>query len=126
MLPLSILMSKEIKKVNGKATLFETAQLMKNYRVGSLLVEDGHECIGIVSETDLVRKGLAESVDPYKAPVDSVMSAPLISLDIKKSPKEANDLMSERGIRHLAVTEHGKIVGMLSVRDLLIYFKNAF
>lgn len=126
MLPLSILMTKEIKKVHSKATLFETAQLMKNYRIGSLLVEDEHECIGIVSESDLVRKGLAESVDPYKASVDSVMSSPLISVDIKKSPKEANDLMSERGVRHLAITEHGKIVGMLSVRDLLIYFKNAF
>lgn len=126
MLPLSILMTKEVKKVGPKATLFETAQLMKNYRIGSLLVEDGHECVGIVSETDLVRKGLAVSVDPYKASVDSIMSSPLISIDIRKSPKDANDLMSERGVRHLAITEHGKIVGMLSVRDLLIYFKNAF
>jgi CBS domain-containing protein len=119
-------MTKEVKKVHSKTTLFETAQLMKNLRIGSLLVEEGHECIGIVSETDLVRKGLAESADPYKVCVDSIMSAPLISMDIKKSPKEANDLMSERGVRHLAITEHGKIVGMLSVRDLLIYFKNAF
>jgi CBS domain-containing protein len=126
MLPLSILMTKEIKKVSSKASLFETAQLMRNYRIGSLLVEDGHECVGIVSESDLVRKGVAESVDPYKVSVDSVMSSPLISVDIKKSPKDANDLMSERGVRHLAITEHGKIVGMLSVRDLLIYFKNAF
>ena len=126
MLPLSILMTKEIKKVSGKASLFETAQLMKNYKIGSLLVEDGHECVGIVSETDLVRKGLAESIDPYKVPVESIMSSPLISVDIKKTAKEANDLMSERGVRHLAITEHGKIVGMLSVRDLLIYFKNAF
>ena len=126
MLPLSILMTKEIKKVHSKATLFETAQLMRNHRIGSLLVENGHECIGILSESDLVRKGLAESLDPYKTSVESVMSSPLISMDIKKSPKEANDLMSERGVRHLAITEHGKIVGMLSVRDLLIYFKNAF
>ena len=126
MLPLSILMTKEVKKISGQSTLFETAQLMKNYRIGSLLVEVGHECVGIVSETDLVRKGLADSADPHKATVESIMSSPVISIDIKKSPKEANDLMSERGVRHLAITEHGKIVGMLSVRDLLIYFKNAF
>ncbi|MBI1822068.1 MAG: CBS domain-containing protein [Nitrospirae bacterium] len=126
MLPLSILMTKEVKKVDSKTTIYEAAQLMKNYKIGSLLVEQGHECIGIVSETDLVRKGLAESVEPYKTRVDSIMSSPVISIDIKKSAKDANDMMSERGIRHLAVTEHGKIIGMLSVRDLLIYFKNAF
>ncbi len=126
MLPLSILMTKEVKKVDSKTTIYEAALLMKNYKIGSLLVEQGHECIGIVSETDLVRKGLAESVDPHKTRVDSIMSSPVISIDIKKSPKDANDIMSERGIRHLAVTEHGRIVGMLSVRDLLIYFKNAF
>ena len=126
MLPLSILMTKEVKKVDSKTTIFETAQLMRNYKIGSLLVEENHECIGIVSETDLVRKGLAESLDPHKAHVNSIMSSPLISIDIKKSAKEANDMMSEGGIRHLVVTEHGKIVGMLSVRDLLIYFKNAF
>ncbi|MHB8481758.1 MAG: CBS domain-containing protein [Nitrospiria bacterium] len=126
MLPLSILMTKDIKKVDSKTTIFETARLMKTYKIGSLLVEENHECIGIVSETDLVRKGLAESVDLYKTRVNSIMSSPLISIDIKKSAKEANDMMSEREIRHLAVTEHGKIVGMLSVRDLLVYFKNAF
>ncbi len=126
MLPISILMTKEIKKVSTKATIYETALLMKNHKIGSLLVEDGHEFTGIVSETDLVRKGLAESVDPHKTTIESVMSSPLISIDIKRSPKEANDIMSERGVRHLAVTEYGRIVGMLSVRDLLIYFKNAF
>ncbi|MBI1819456.1 MAG: CBS domain-containing protein [Nitrospirae bacterium] len=126
MLPISILMTKEIKKINAKATVYETALLMKTHKIGSLLVEEGHECIGIVSETDLVRKGLAESVDPHKTTIDSVMSSPVISIDIKRSPKEANDIMSERGVRHLAVTEFGRIVGMLSVRDLLIYFKNAF
>ena len=126
MLPLSILMTKEVKKVSSKTTLYETAQLMKKYKIGSLLVEEGDECIGIVSETDLVRKGLAESVDPYKTPIDSIMSSPVISIDIKKSAKEASDMMSERGIRHLAVTEHARIVGMLSVRDILIYYKNAF
>jgi CBS domain-containing protein len=126
MLPISILMTKEIKKISAKATVYETASLMKTYKIGSLLVEEGHEYIGIVSETDLVRKGLAESLDPLKTTIDSVMSSPLITIDIKRSPKEANDIMSERGVRHLAVTEYGRIVGMLSVRDLLIYFKNAF
>ena len=126
MLPLSILMTKEVKKIDAGATLFESAQVMKKFSIGSLLVEERQECVGILSETDLVRKGLAESVDPYKITVGAVMSTPIYSIDLKKSPKEASDMMSEKGIRHLAVTEHGRIVGMLSVRDLLIYFKNAF
>ena len=52
------------------------------------------------------------------------MTAPIITIEIDRSAHEANNLMAERHIRHLAVTEDGRIVGILSVRDLLRYFKN--
>ena len=52
------------------------------------------------------------------------MMAPIITIEIDRSPHEASDLMAERGIRHLGITENGRIVGVLSVRDLLRYFKN--
>jgi CBS domain-containing protein len=52
------------------------------------------------------------------------MTTPLITIEIDRSAHDASDLMAERGIRHLAVTDDGRIVGMLSVRDLLRYFKN--
>ena len=54
----------------------------------------------------------------------AVMSAPVMTIDIAQSAHEASDVMAERGIRHLVVTEEGRMVGMISVRDLLRYFKN--
>jgi signal-transduction protein with cAMP-binding, CBS, and nucleotidyltransferase domain len=52
------------------------------------------------------------------------MSTPVMTIDIAQSAHDASDLMAERGIRHLVITEEGRVVGMISVRDLLRYFKN--
>ncbi len=119
MLPLAILMSRDLKTIAHNATLKEAACMMRDKCIGSLLVVRDGENVGILSETDLVRRGL-------KATVERIMSSPIISIDIERTAEEANTIMSERAIRHLAVTDQGKIVGVLSVRDLLIYFKNQF
>ena len=126
MLPLAILMSRNLKTIPHNATLKEAACLMRDKRIGSLLVVQNGDHVGILSETDLVRRGIAEGLDPDKAIVEGIMSSPIITIDIEKTAEEANAVMSERGIRHLAITNEGKIVGILSVRDLLIYFKNQF
>jgi CBS domain-containing protein len=126
MLPLAILMSRNLKTIPHNATLKEAACLMRDKRIGSLLVVRNDDHVGILSETDLVRRGIAEGLDPDKAMVEGIMSSPIITIDIEKTAEEANAVMSERGIRHLAITNEGQIVGILSVRDLLIYFKNQF
>lgn len=126
MLPLAVLMARDLKAIDRNASVREAARLMRDKGVGSLLVQSSDNYVGIVSETDVVRRGVAEGLDIDHEPVHRVMSSPLITLDIKKSAVEANALMSERAIRHLVITEEGKIVGVLSVRDLLVYFKNQF
>ncbi|MBN4054740.1 CBS domain-containing protein [Nitrospira defluvii] len=122
--PLALLMHREIKDISPKATLRETAQLMRDNRIGCLLVGKGEENVGIVSESDLVRKCLAEELDPDTTRIESIMSSPIISIDIEETAREANDLMANKGIRHLVVTDRGKIAGIISVRDLVICFKN--
>ena len=97
---------------------------MRDMRVGALLVEENGDYLGIVSETDLVRKGMAGEKDPAVEKARSVMSTPLISIDIDRSASDASDIMGQKGIRHLVVTESGKISGIVSVRDLLRYYKN--
>jgi len=79
--------------------------------------------VGIVTETDLVRKAVAKGADLVKEKVEAIMSAPVASIDIHRTPQDAHDMMADLGVRHLAVTDAGKIVGLLSVRDLLVYFK---
>jgi len=126
MMPLAVMMNRDIKKISADAKIRELAQLMRDKKIGSALVEHAGDFIGIVSETDLVRKGLAEGLDPDQATARQVMSSPIITIDINRSVADANDLMAKRGIRHLPVTELGKIVGIISVRDLVICFKNKF
>jgi signal-transduction protein with cAMP-binding, CBS, and nucleotidyltransferase domain len=126
MLPLRILMSREIKSIPPDTTLVDVAKRMRDERVGSLLVRRGEDYVGIISESDLVRRGIADERDLVRTTVESVMTRPIISIDVKKTADDANALMSEKAIRHLAVTENDRIIGVLSVRDLLIYFKNRF
>ena len=126
MLPLRLLMNREIKSLPPETTLEGASRQMRDQRVGSLLVRRGEDYVGILSESDLVRRGMAEGRDPAKTTVEAVMNHPIISIDVKRTAEEANALMSEKAIRHLAVTENNRIIGVLSVRDLLVYFKNRF
>jgi len=116
-------MTKNLKKVPHYLTVQETARRMQAEKVGSLLVERGGQIVGIVTETDLVRKAVAKGSDLSKEKVEAIMSAPVSSIDIHRTPQDAHDMMADLGVRHLAVTDAGKIVGLLSVRDLLVYFK---
>jgi CBS domain-containing protein len=122
--PLAVMMTRDIRSISPEATLVEAARMMRTARVGALLVLSEGAYVGVVSETDLVRKAMAERLDPEQEQVRRVMSSPVITIEIDRSAHDASDLMSEKGIRHLAITQDGLIVGLLSVRDLLRYFKN--
>lgn len=122
--PLAVMMCRTLCMIGPDATLFEAAKLMRDAKVGALLVYEGGHYSGLVSESDLVRKGLAESRPAQETVVRAVMSSPLLSIEIVSSAHEASEKMAEHGIRHLAVSDDGQIVGILSVRDLLRYFKN--
>lgn len=122
--PIAVMMRQVVQTIRSDASSAEAAKQMSAAKVGALLVRDQNHDLGIVSETDLVRKVLAESLAPAQTLVRSVMSAPLVTIDIAASPHDASDLMAEAGVRHLAVVDGGEVVGILSVRDLLRYFKN--
>jgi CBS domain-containing protein len=122
--PLAVMMNRTVRTIQAEATLLEAAALMRELRVGALMVEEEGRLVGVVSETDLVRKGIAEGRDARQEKIRAIMSSPIITIDIDRPAGDASDLMSEKGIRHLAVTDGGKIVGVISVRDLLRYYKN--
>lgn len=122
--PIAVMMRPVIQTIRPDASVAEAAKQMTAAKVGALLVRDQDHDLGIVSESDLVRKVLAESLAPAQTLVRAVMSTPLVTIDSAASAYDASDLMAEAGIRHLAVVEGGEVVGILSVRDLLHYFKN--
>jgi signal-transduction protein with cAMP-binding, CBS, and nucleotidyltransferase domain len=120
---LKMLVNNKIETIDHEAVLKAAAQRMRDRRIGSLIVTQRGKEVGIISETDLTRKAVAEGLNPEKAHVSSIMSSPIISIEITDSPERANDLMKEKGIRHLGITEQGRLIGIISVRDLLRYFK---
>ncbi len=122
--PLAVMMNRTIRTIPSGASLCDAAKTMRDSRVGALFVEEEGKLAGIISETDLVRRGMAEGLDFHQEKVARLMSRPIITIDIDRPASEASDLMSERGVRHLAITDSGRIVGVISVRDLLRYYKN--
>lgn len=117
--PLSVLMRTTMETIASERTVQEAAQLMAEKRIGSLLVLEAGELVGIVTETDLVRKVIAARLPASSTRVGAVMNYPLIQIDINHTVRDASRLMAEKRIRHLAVTEENKVVGLLSVRDLV-------
>ena len=116
------LMTSNLSTIPEDATIKQAAGNMQEEHIGSLLVKKGEEFSGIITETDVVR-AVAEEDDLSGISVAHVMSKPILSVEKKLSPHYARDLMAEKRIRHLAVTDSGEIVGIISARDLLAYFK---
>ena len=117
-------MSYPVINVDAACTVKETAQLMHDKNIGSVLVEENSEYVGIVTETDLTRKVLLQDLCPNTSRVSEIMTQPIISLDCHLPVTEANAYMAKKKMRHLAITDNGKIVGMISVRDLVSFFAN--
>jgi len=113
------MMAKSVFTITRKNKIKETADLMKKNGVGSLLVKEDDEIFGIITETDIVHKVVAQGLSPQITTVDAVMSFPLIEIEAEAEVELAGRRMIENGIRHLAVTQDGKVVGMISMRDLL-------
>jgi CBS domain-containing protein len=115
-------MSDTIRSIHMEASLKEAGRSLHKWKVGSLLVDDGLRYIGIITDTDLSRKGVARGLDPANTTVKSCMTKPVVSIEDTELITTAVALMKEKAIRHLAVTEDGTIVGILSISDVLRYY----
>jgi signal-transduction protein with cAMP-binding, CBS, and nucleotidyltransferase domain len=113
-------MKRALKKVPNSMTVSEAARKMSAERIGSLFVEKKGEIVGIVTETDMVRKALATGESQGNLTVEKIMTYPIRTIEAGRSTQEASDMMGTLGIRHLGVTENGQLVGIISVRDLLV------
>ncbi len=100
------------------------ARLMRDRRISSLFVTNGKEIVGILTDTDMVRRVAATGVDTLTTTAEQIMSAPILTIEEDKTVLDVSDLMAEKRIRHLGVTQGGKLVGMISVRDILEFLTN--
>jgi CBS domain-containing protein len=105
--------------VDTGATLAGASRRMIAHGVGSLAVLEDGELAGIVTERDLAQ-AVADQVDPATTPVADYLSAEPASTTPDQDAEEAARRMLDLGVRHLPVVDGGKVVGMLSVRDVLV------
>jgi len=114
----------KIVKVDRDVSVKTAAEMMRDNDIGSIFVTSGEEIIGILTDTDLVRRVVAAGADPLTTAVEKIMSAPIASIEGDATLLDANDLMAKQHIRHLGITKDGEMVGMISVRDLVVFLTN--
>jgi CBS domain-containing protein len=106
-------------EIDGDASVFEAVQLMVEKNAGSLLVTEGGEIKGIVTERDYLRRVTLEGRAERDTAVREIMSSPLIVASPETTVDECMALMTDRRIRHVPVVEDGKVVGLVSIGDLV-------
>ncbi len=114
----------KIIKVDRDVLVKTAAEMMRDHGIGSIFITSGEDIIGILTDTDLVRRVVAAGADPLSTTVEQIMSAPIASIEGNATLLDANDLMAKQHIRHLGITKDGKMVGMISVRDLVVFLTN--
>ncbi len=117
------IMTKRPKSIGPKTSIVSAAKTMRSARVGSLLVKKGKQLVGIVTDTDIVRRAVATSKPLGKLTVDKVMTTPLCTIEGSQPVDDAQEMMGDLGVRHLAVTKNGAIIGVVSVRDVMLSFR---
>ena len=113
------LMTRELACIESTQAVSTASNMMRIKKIGSLLVMQDSEMVGIITESDIVRKVVAFHLQPEFVQVQQIMSTPIVSIDESESIFEAAGIMKAAGTRHLAVGNENEVLGMLSVRDLL-------
>jgi len=119
-------MAQDIISVSSKASATEVAQTMVDKRVGSVLIEKDGEYVGILTEGDLSQRVIAQLKDTIDVQAVSIMSQPIISIASNQLMATAFLTMGKHRIRHIAVSENKKIIGMLSINDFSAYYIKKF
>ena len=107
-----------VLEISADASVFEAVQRMVDNNVGSLLVTDAGEFVGIVTERDYLRRVTLQG-RTEEAPVGEIMTSPLVIATRETTIDECMALMTDRRIRHVPVVDEGKVVGLVSIGDLV-------
>ncbi|MFO0776696.1 MAG: CBS domain-containing protein [Nitrospira sp.] len=113
------LMQTEPVTVEVGTSVVEAAKLMRACNVESVLVTYQAQIIGIVTESDVVKKFVGAEKTPYFVPVEEIMSSPVPGIEERRPLTEAADMMDKHRTLHLGVTKGGTLIGLVSVRDFL-------
>lgn len=105
--------------VRGNATVAEAVRAMTKHNVGIVSVLDGENLVGVFSERDVVQRVVDRGLDPARTLVGDVMTTTIVVADADEDYQSAMRKMDLANIRHLPVVSEGRVVSMISIRDLI-------
>jgi CBS domain-containing protein len=108
-----------VHTISPEASVFDAVQRMAERGVGALLVLEGEKIAGIVTERDYARKMILKGRSSSETPVRDIMTSPVMYVRPHQSNEECMKLMTENRLRHLPVMDGGKLIGLISIGDLV-------
>ncbi|MDC3254618.1 CBS domain-containing protein [Nitrosopumilus sp.] len=112
------IMTKVIISVNTNTTVFQVAKMMEQSGIGAILIKKDNHLSGIITDRDYATKIVSHNLSSDTS-VETVMSSPLVTINFDESISAAAERMTNKKIRKLAVTNNGKIVGLITSTDLV-------
>ncbi len=112
-------MARVLNTIPLSSTAMDAAKTLTEKKFSSIFIEEKGQIVGVATDTDLIRKVMAPGKDATKTPVGDIMTKEVFTIDLNSSLTEAGDMMDKNYVRHLGVTENAKIIGIISVRDLI-------
>lgn len=109
----------DVWSIDKGACVFDAIKLMAEKEIGALIVMDGERVAGILSERDYTRKVILMGRTSQQTLIEEIMTREVVSVRPGETVKECMTLMTDRRIRHLPVMDEGRLVGMLSIGDLV-------
>ncbi|RLE75160.1 MAG: CBS domain-containing protein [Thermoprotei archaeon] len=111
-------MTRRIITIESDRTVHEAARKMARARVSTIIVVEGGEPVGIITDSDIIKKVVAKNLRPSSVRVKEIMSSPIIYVTPEADLEEVKDVMVRRKIRRLPVVSDGKLVGIVTVSDI--------
>ena len=109
----------EVWSVDAEEPVLGAIQIMADRHIGALPVTRNGELVGVVSERDYARKVILLGRSSAETPVWQIMSSPVVTVTPEQDVRQCMQLMTDRRIRHLPVMEEGRMIGMISIGDLV-------
>ena len=113
-------MTTRLVTMDGNDTLTAAAQEMRDSAIGDVVVTEGDNVVGIITDRDITVRGVAENLDPNTTPLNQITSKHVVTVSQYDDAVAAADLMRTYAVRRLPVIDDGRLVGLISMGDLAV------